>query len=804
MRDSPAFDEWQFFEAERLRQMLATALERLIMLQREAGDHDAAIDAARRRLAIDTLHEPAHQLLMQLYAQAGQRSAALRQYRACAQLLAQELGVQPSDETVRIYDTIRAAPSVQASAASTSVMHTPMPRTDTTLVGRDAERERLRARYVAAQTGAVAVIEGPPGIGKTRLADDLLAFAREQHAPVLVARCYDGEAGLAYAPVAALLHEATMLLERQGRLNDLPRDQIAEVARLVPVLARRFNLPEAAPVTGPDGRRRFFEAVTDLLLIVCRGAAPGVVLIDDVHWADGASLDLLAFLARRWRGHPGLLMLTWRSEDVLESHPLRVLSAEARRAGTSEQLTLSGLSVAAVAMLASEHRVPQSPDLIAQLHRESEGLPLLVCEYLDALSTGALATDTTPWPLPGGAQALMTARLHRLSESSAHALLAAAVIGRAFDFATLCAAADTTEEQTINQIEAFVARGLVVETDPAALRYDFSHGKLRDVVLARASPARQRLVHRRVADYLAGLPDTPGQPALAARIAHHYAAAGLAARAAVYHRRAGDAARALYAHSEALTHYAAAIAASHPEPALLHEAVGDLHALAGAYAAALHQYALARATGGASAVIERKLGEIAHRLGDWATAEAHFATALAAGNHGLGERAHALAAWSLTTRRRGDLPRAAVLAAESLVLAADSGDLRALARANGAAGTLAAARGDAAGARAHLERGLAIAEQIDDPETRVAALNSLALHLAHEDLPRAVVLAETALALCLTRDDRHRAAALHNTLADLHHARDARDAALGHLRAAVALFAAIGHDQPAIWMLTEW
>lgn len=312
LRDSPAFDEWQFFEAERLRQMLATALERLIMLQREAGDHDAAIDAARRRLAIDTLHEPAHQLLMQLYAQAGQRSAALRQYRACAQLLAQELGVQPSDETVRIYDTIRAAPSVQASAASTSVMHTPMPRTDTTLVGRDAERERLRARYVAAQTGAVAVIEGPPGIGKTRLADDLLAFAREQHAPVLVARCYDGEAGLAYAPVAALLHEATMLLERQGRLNDLPRDQIAEVARLVPVLARRFNLPEAAPVTGPDGRRRFFEAVTDLLLIVCRGAAPGVVLIDDVHWADGASLDLLAFLARRWRGHPGLLLLTWR------------------------------------------------------------------------------------------------------------------------------------------------------------------------------------------------------------------------------------------------------------------------------------------------------------------------------------------------------------------------------------------------------------------------------------------------------------------------------------------------------------
>lgn len=140
--------------------------------------------------------------------------------------------------------------------------------------------------YALARTGAVAVIEGPPGIGKTRLAEEVLATARAARALVFEARCYAGEAGLAYTPVAALLRETTDALERASQLAALPPDQLAEVAWLVPALNRRAGVAAVPPLAGPDARRRFFEAVADLLLAACAGSAPGVLLIDDAHWAD--------------------------------------------------------------------------------------------------------------------------------------------------------------------------------------------------------------------------------------------------------------------------------------------------------------------------------------------------------------------------------------------------------------------------------------------------------------------------------------------------------------------------------------
>jgi DNA-binding SARP family transcriptional activator len=162
LRDSPPFDEWQFFEAERLRQRFAAALEQLAEAHATAHAHNDAIEAARRRLALDPLHEPAQRALMQHYTAAGQRAAALRQYRTCAHLLEHELGVSPSDETVQLYEAIRIAPAVTSIAATaTSIAVTPFPAADP-LVGRKPEQARLRALYAAAATGALAVIEGQP------------------------------------------------------------------------------------------------------------------------------------------------------------------------------------------------------------------------------------------------------------------------------------------------------------------------------------------------------------------------------------------------------------------------------------------------------------------------------------------------------------------------------------------------------------------------------------------------------------------------------------------------------------------
>lgn len=810
LRDSLGFDEWQLFEAERLRQRLALGLECLVELSIADGAHAAAIEPAHRRLALDPLHEPTHRTLMRLYAATGQRTAALRQFRACAQRLEQEFGAAPADETVQLYQAIQrtsmtAAPSAPGTAHTASAPPALQPSqaaNEPPLVGREVELTRLRAWY-AAGAGSLAALSGQPGIGKTRLAEELLATAIRAGGVVLAAPCYEGEGALAYAPIAALLRGAVGALQRSDRVDMLAGAQAAEIARLVPELARQLALPELPPLTGPEARRRFFEAVAELLFTACAGPAPGVIFVDDVHWADSASLDLLAFIARRLSGR-GALLLSWRDEEVPADHQLRALLAEQRRAGRAELLALAPLDPAAVAALARANGAHLGPALLARLHQESAGLPLLIVEYLAMLREHGLPADDHGWPLPGRARDLLEARLRPLDDQARTLLTAAAVLGRAFDLPTLCAAAALAEETAVDSLETLLGRGLLVEASATPLRFAFGHERLRALAYERLSRARRSLLHRRVAAYFAAQRAATSRSGLAAQVAYHAATAGETVLAAAHHRIAGDEARALAANGEAAAHYAAALEFAHPEPAALHEALGDLLALAGNYPDALVHYSAARPLMGAGRAVTRKIGELHHRLGAWEAAEEQFAAALADTEASLTERALASAAWSLTARRRGELARAARLADDALAHAAAAGDPRALARAYGAAGSLAAEQGEQATALAHLERGLALAEQLDDPETLVAALNHLALALAAGEPQRATALAERALALCLARDDRHRAAALHNTLADLRHASGDGAAARAHLREAVTLFAAIGHDQPAIWMLTEW
>jgi DNA-binding SARP family transcriptional activator/tetratricopeptide (TPR) repeat protein len=812
LRDSLAFDEWQLFEAERLRQRLALGLERLVELHIAAGQHSAAIEPARRRLALDPLHEPTHRTLMRLYAATGQRTAAVRQFRTCAQRLEQEFGAPPADETVQLYQELHAS-AVAVGTAATSASHASRQMHATAaaaqlpatmFVGRDGELARLCAHY-AAGTGGLIALTGQAGIGKTRLAEELLGVAHSAGSVILAARCYEGESALAYAPVAALLRAAVGALERADRLQMLDATQLAEVARLVPELSRQVALPETQPLAGPEARRRFFEAVVELIVAACAGPAAGVIVVDDAHWADSASLDLLAFVARRLPERPALLLLlAWRDEEVPADHQLRAILAEQRRAGRAELIALAPLGPDDVADLARAGGAPLAPALAARLHQESEGLPLLVVEYLAMLREQGPPIDDRSWPLPGRARDLLEARLRPLDEQARALISAAAVLGRAFDLPTLCATTALAEPAAVDGLELLLGRGLLVEASAAPLRFAFSHDRLRALVYDRLSRARRGLLHRRVAAHLAAQLVATPRLGLADQVAYHAAAAGERDLAAAHHRVAGDDARLLAANSEAAAHYAAALELGHPEAGTLREALGDLLALAGDYAGALAQYDAARTVPDAGRAVARKAGELHHRLGAWDAAEALFAAALDDREASVAERALASAAWSLTARRRGDAARAAALADEALRLGEASGEPRALARAYGAAGSLAAEQGEHATALAHLERGLALAEQLDDPETLVAALNRLALALAASDPDRAAALAERALALCLARDDRHRAAALHNTLADLRHAAGDGAAARTHLREAVTLFAAIGHDQPAIWMLTEW
>jgi predicted ATPase len=770
---------------------------------------------------------------MQLYAWSGQRAAALRQYQELERLLENELGVPPLEGSTELYEAIKAHqhPSPPEPAPRPTLLRRaklaqapPMEQAGAVgaypLVGRASEwATLLRAYATAGASGHLLVLEGEAGIGKTRLAEEFLAHARAGGATTVAARCYEGEANLAFGPFVEALRSAIAVPGSADRLGDLAPHWLSEAVRLLPELASPWSeLPSAPPLESPGAQSRFFEGLRQTLLALCTGAPPGILFLDDLHWADASSLELLTYLVRRLRGQPLCLLVTWRSEQVPAGHPLRIVVAESQRVGAATTLVLSRLSRSAVQELVES--VPGTgrgwpEDLGERLYQESEGLPFFVVEYL---ATGIEVVEGRAWSLPGSVRDLLESRLAGTSETGRQVLGAAAVIGRSCDYDTLRTVSGRSDEETVAALEGLMTQGLIQEVSAEGGErgpvYDFGHDKLREVVYDGTSLARRRLLHRRAAEALVdqarGLRENG---ALAGQIARHFRLAGLAAAAAEYSRLAGEHARTLYANAEALAHLREALALGHPDLAGLHEAVGDLQTLSGQYGAALTSYeaAAALAEPGAQGTLEHKVGNVYQRRGEWDRAERHYETALAV----LGEASQAretarlFADWSLTAHRRGQPGRASDLARQALALASTAGDRRALAQAHNMLGILATSQGDPDTARHHLEHSLELAANLNDPSAQVAALNNLALAWAADgETGRALELAERALALCSSQGDRHREAALHNNLADLLHRDGQADAAMAHLKQAAAIFAEIGHVagtwQPEIWKLVEW
>jgi predicted ATPase/DNA-binding SARP family transcriptional activator len=823
LRDSVAFDDWQFFQSESLRRELAGALERLARGRAALGEWEAAVVHARRWLSLDVLHEPAHRMLMTLYAWSDQRAAALRQYRECVRILDQELGVAPLEETTLLYRAIQEndlppqptlsehGPEVRQEAEAVPAQTTVPRSPDNPLVGRDPEWEALLGAYASiGEGGRVVVIEGEAGIGKTRLAEEFVAHVREGGATAVIARCYAGEKNLAYGPFIEGL-SAALGRESGGRLKDLPAVSLQEAARLLPDLSPDSS--PAPPLDTPGARSRFFAEVVRVLQTILNGPAPGVLFLDDLHWADDASLGLLNYLIRRLDDKPLCVLLTWRTEGVPEGHRLRELLAGARRSGTATVLTLERLSPESVEELVG-NAVPDAVMLGPRLSDETEGLPLFLAEYLAAVEKGELDPGDDTWTLPGGVQDLLRTRLGTVDEASGQILATAAVVGRSFDFDTVRTASGRGEEETLDALEELISRGLIREVDAAGVTpsYDFDHDKLRTLVYEETSLARKRLLHRRTAAALAGGARGREANSLAGQIARHHRLAGQDAEAARHYLLAGDYARSLHANSEALSHYEEALALGHPDAATLHGAIGDLRTRTGEYGAALASYEAAASSARSEdlAEIEHKIGNVHARLGERDLARLHYESALNEFSQtgSEAELARLYADWSLLSHGQDEPEEATTLARQALALAEVTGDTRALAQAHNMLGILAGKSGDQEAALRHLGDSLDLAEALGDSDARVAALNNLALARESGGEPEeALKLAESALRLCVASGDRHREAALHNNLADLFHATGHEQESMEHLKRAVEIFAEIGERdelQPEVWKLVEW
>lgn len=616
------WEAWLRDERERLREQAVDGLARLLAHQRKAGQLEAAIRTAHQLLALDRLQEPVHRTLMRLYAQLGQRGAALRQYQQCVSGLQRELAVEPEAETKQLYREIlqqrvasSVAPAVGRAAGAASpprVRQAPETRpAETPLIGREAEMAQLRGaldRASAGHGGLFAVV-GEAGIGKSRLVEELIAHAERQDARVLLGRAYESDQILLFGPLVDALR--TGQVARDSELLDaLGPVWRAELSRLLPEVAA----PDAYSLPAQVDYRRLFETITQLM---ARLAACDTLLLvlEDLHWADELTLRLLAFLARRAPTEQVLVVATAREEEIQDASMLRHTLEDLARAGQLVSLGLGPLSrrdtSALVAILTPPSAAARAEQLGERVWIVSEGNPLVAVEMMREVQERAPAEGLA---LPRRAREVIGRRLERLADRSRSLLTVAAVIGREFDFELLRRASELDDDATAQAVEELVRRRLLTGVGE---RLGFTHERIREVAYSELQPWRWKRLHRRIADAIEAL-QADRLPDFWEVLADHCERGEAWTRAVHYHLRVAERAkqRFAYATAEVSCRQAAEAAAKSPDAGAERtralELLGDVVSLRGDLDCANESYeaALKVATGEPD---RRRIGNKLHR-----------------------------------------------------------------------------------------------------------------------------------------------------------------------------------------------
>jgi DNA-binding SARP family transcriptional activator len=586
--DAPGFDDWAAIQREIWNRRLGLILDRLSEIQFANGDFAGATETASHWIALDALNEVAYRRKMRAHFAAGERGQALETYEACRILLAAELGVEPEPDTVALAERIRTQalsvpPHTRRTAPQLRRLDTSVSFLGNLFAGRTREYQALVSSYEGAVAGQpqLVALRGNVGIGKTRLARKFILWASTQGAELLQGSGFESGSHLPFQPLVDALRS------RFAGENS-PKELLDEVwssplGQLLPELRQRDPLlppvPQKRPRPGELSQTQLYEPLVQCTLALAK-RAPLVLFVDDLQWADSATLDVLHYAIRRWRDSTArvMLLVTLRSEALL---PITQPQKKDGQQGLIQwlervehelrpvHLELAPLSEAETVQMVMSMLAPPDADFAQWLYDETHGQPFYLVETLkDLLERRALHPKRIAegrWTfavdaehdlgqavrVPSTVHAVIRSRLNRLSPNAFSLLSGGAVLEHHLTFERLRAISNMSEDLTLPALDELISSRFLLEEAHlgVASGYAFTNDMLRDVVYTEAGDARRRLFHQRVLEIL----EAAGESA--AVLAHHALAAGLMQAAYRHSLAAGREALRLSALSEAIVHF---------------------------------------------------------------------------------------------------------------------------------------------------------------------------------------------------------------------------------------------------------
>jgi len=559
------YDDWIFVEQERLRQALFATLRYVVRLSKSWGDFDRALLYARRLALLDPLDEAAHREVMRMCYLVGRPNEALAQFDRCASILASEIDASPTAETLALREEIalgRQSPLIPVTPNSRARLFEAQP---TPLIGRTPHRQEVIARMedALAGRGGMVLLEGEPGVGKTRLLTDTSEDANWRGLSVLWGGSAAPGISRPFGPLLAALEDGLTELRVHQLMERMDQVWLRALAPLLPSLQRWApELEREGLRGGSEERQRVGEAFRRIFETLAR-LTPTVLILDDVHRADEDTMWALEALSAGLDETPLLICLAYRRLE-LQSHPGQWSAVRALdKTGRTTRIGLDPLSEADADELV-RRLMPEgtSGALIPRLHSATGGNPLFILETLRAVHEqqvtealkppdGVDSLDVEELPVSSTVYELIAGRLDGLPGEPKHTAHALAVSGTGMDIDTLAEVCDLPRPEVLDAVDYLIQAGMI---SVSGGRYALSHEQLVTVAYDSMPATERPALHQRVAEQLerSGVDDPDS-------LGHHFKLGGLPDRASHYLELAAEKASRMSAFATARQRYVEAL-----------------------------------------------------------------------------------------------------------------------------------------------------------------------------------------------------------------------------------------------------